>query len=548
MKRRNFIKNMSLSGAGALLLNGLSVNALANLGGLRNIITSSTNDKVLVLIQLHGGNDGLNTLIPINQYSEYYNLRNNIAIPESGNRKYLPLDSSVGSNKQLGLHPDMGAFRSLYDNGKAAIVQSVGYDNMNGSHFRSRDIWLMGGDYNENFGSGWMGRYLDNLNPSYPDGYPSTQNPDPLAMEIGSKISLAFHRENGIPVAISLEDPEKFYDLISKVGVKPIVDDFDSKYGQELEYIMEVEEKSNQYAERLQTVFDLGRNVADYPEKYPFSAPADKSQNKLSAQLKTIARMLSGGCQTKVFLAKIDGFDTHANQIQAGNTTMGEHAALLHNLFSAINAFQTDLAALGLEDRVMTVTFSEFGRRASSNGSLGTDHGTAAPMFVFGKQVNPGIIGENPDLNNLTNDNNLIHQHDYRQVFATLLKDWMNASPESIEAAKFSEYVTDDQILPLIRGGVASSNEIFEQRYYLYDCTPNPATEYISIKYRIPRSELVTLTIKNDQGRIIETKVVEHEKGGEYEFRMELDTVPDGIYFYTLKAGGYEKIKRFLKI
>ena len=242
MKRRNFIKNISLSGAGALLLNGLSVNALANLGGLRNIITSSSNDKVLVLIQLHGGNDGLNTLIPINQYSQYYNLRKNIAIPDSGNRKYLTLDTTLGDDKLLGLHPDMGAFRSLYDNGKAAIVQSVGYDNMNGSHFRSRDIWLMGGDYDENLGSGWMGRYLETLNPSYPEGYPSANNPDPLAMEIGSKISLAFHRDNGIPVAITMEDPEKFYDLVSKVGVKPVVDDFNSNYGQELEYIMNVEQ------------------------------------------------------------------------------------------------------------------------------------------------------------------------------------------------------------------------------------------------------------------------------------------------------------------
>src|SRR5690606_34758210 len=358
----------------------------------------------------------------------------------------------------------------------------------------------------------------------------------------------AFHRENGIPVAITMEDPEKFYDLVSKVGVDPIVDDFSSIYGQELEYIMNVEEKSNQYAERLQNVFDAGRNVATYPEKYPFSAPADKSQNKLSAQLKTIARMLSGGCQTKVFLAKIDGFDTHANQIQAGNTTMGDHAALLHNLFSAINAFQSDLASLGLEDRVMTVTFSEFGRRASSNGSLGTDHGTAAPMFVIGKGVNPGIIGDNPDLNNLTSDNNLIHQHDYRQVFATLLKDWMGASPESIEAAKFSEYVTDDQILPLIRGGVSTSNVVFEQRYYLHDCAPNPATEYVIFNYRIPRGDVVSIIIKNDQGKVVDTRMTEHVKGGEFELKIMVDHLPKGTYFYTAKAGAYEKTKRFLKI
>src|SRR5690606_3099194 len=162
MKRKDFLRLSSIAGSGMLLkLNGVPLHAFQGNGFLQAMAASSVNDKILVLIQLHGGNDGLNMVIPISEYSRYYNHRPNIAIPQSGSRKYITLDHNLPSNKQVGLHPDMIGAKAMYDDGNMAVVQSVSYENMNGSHFRSRDIWFMGGNYNEYHSSGWMGRYLN---------------------------------------------------------------------------------------------------------------------------------------------------------------------------------------------------------------------------------------------------------------------------------------------------------------------------------------------------------------------------------------------------
>ena len=166
MDRRDFVRISSLLGTGMLLkFNGIALNLVQPEGILENMAKSSLNDKILVLIQMHGGNDGLNMVIPINQYGNYYNLRPNIAIPQSGTRHYITLDPNLPANKQVGLHPDMVGSKAMYDAGNMAIVQNVSYENMNGSHFRSRDVWYMGGNYDDYFNSGWMGRYFEHYYP-----------------------------------------------------------------------------------------------------------------------------------------------------------------------------------------------------------------------------------------------------------------------------------------------------------------------------------------------------------------------------------------------
>jgi len=270
------------------------------------------------LIQLHGGNDGLNTVMPLDQYTEYYNLRPNLAIPYNGKRKYIDLDNTLITEDQIGLHPDFIHMKELYDQAKVNIVQNVAYENVNGSHFRSRDIWFMVGNYDEYLPSGWMGRYLDHQFPGYPDEYPNTDMPDSLAIEIGNGISLAFHRSNGIPTAISIQNPEQFYDLISSVGGMPPEYIANTHYSQELQWIMDIEEKSNQYAGRLKEVFEQGANSQNvtYPELYPYHAPSGRIRNRLVPQLRMIARLLSGGVKTKISLARLGGFDTHAEQVE----------------------------------------------------------------------------------------------------------------------------------------------------------------------------------------------------------------------------------------
>jgi uncharacterized protein (DUF1501 family) len=547
MRRRGFIKKLPIAAGASFMLNNIPLSTLARSAPLHRLAASSANDKVLILIQLHGGNDGLNTVIPIDQYAEYYQLRPNLAIPDNGKRRYIDLDSTLSVEDQVGLHPDLTHMKELYDQGKLNIVQNVAYENVNGSHFRSRDIWFMGGDYNEYLPSGWMGRYLDHEYPGYPDDYPNTDMPDPLAIEIGNGVSLAFHRNNGIPTAISIQNPEQFYDLINSVGGAPPDYIANTHYGEELQWIMDIEEKANQYAGRLKDVYEQGRNSQNvtYPELYPLNAPPGRIKNWLAPQLKMIARLLSGGVKTKIFLARLGGFDTHAEQVEPYDATMGTHAALLYHISSAMKAFQDDLKEMGLEDRVMSMTFSEFGRRAYSNGSYGSDHGTAAPMFVFGKMVKPGVTGTNVDLNNL-NNGNLVHQFDYRQVFTAAVVDWLEADADAVNATLFSNWV--DSRLPIVGNGITGTKEgFFNERFYLDDCYPNPVRDKVVFGFRINNRGRVQLEILDIQGRLVKTIMDEVREIGFHQVSYDLNCLKTGTYLYRIQSSNFENTKKLIK-
>ncbi|MBV6645609.1 MAG: DUF1501 domain-containing protein, partial [Cyclobacteriaceae bacterium] len=207
MKRRNFIRKLSVAAGAPIALNGVPIKLLAARDSFQQLAAASNNDKVLIILQLHGGNDGINTFIPLDQYDQYFNRRANIAIPyKGGNRTLIPLDSTLSLEHQVGLHPDMQDFKFMYDQGKASVVQGVSYDNNNGSHFRGRDIWFMGGNSDDYFSSGWVGRYLSKIYEplSFPQDFPTDDMPDPLALEMGNDVSLLFHQTGNIPTALAL--------------------------------------------------------------------------------------------------------------------------------------------------------------------------------------------------------------------------------------------------------------------------------------------------------------------------------------------------------
>ena len=562
MKRRDFIKKMALAG-GAMSLNNIPLQVLAQSSVLHKLAGESSNDRVMVIIQLHGGNDGLNTLIPIEQYTDYLDLRPNIALPYSGSgsRNIQNLDPSLAAANQIGIHPDMTALRYMYDDGLASIVQAVSYENLNQSHFRSRDIWFMGGGYDDYYTSGWMGRYLDNKYPGYPDAYPSAAMPDPLALEIGNGVSLAFHTPNTIPASLSIDNPDAFYNLINGVqgaeGVEdglsgsnatPPIDIETTKYADELRWIMDFELKSDQYAGRLKSVYEAGANSSNvnYPELYPFNAPGNARKNELSGQLKLIARLLSGGVKTKIFLARIGGFDTHAMQVEPSSTTYGSHAAKLYHIFSAVKAFQDDLKGLGLADRVLTLTMSEFGRRAASNNSWGTDHGTAAPMFVFGKGVKPGVIGTNPNLMDLDHGN-IKMQHDYRQVMNEIANDWFCATASEKEAINFNQDKANPKLGVLKDFLNPTASETFEARYRLDTCYPNPVENETKITYKINQNMEVSLNLYDSRGILVKTLVKDNQVAGEYSIDVDLSTMTSGVYTYTLVADRFTASKKLIK-
>ena len=442
MKRRNFIK-LTASASAIGLFPGQITNAL-NIG--KQFINCDISNRKLVLIYLGGGNDGLNTIIPLNQYDLYSNLRPTLKIPESGSNAFINLDSNLSDEQQIGLHPSLHGFKNLYDSGFLRILQAVGYPSQNKSHFASTDVyntgndgnsWLNGGD------SGWIGRFIEAYY------YDLVEQSFPIGVEIGSKTgSLGFHgaQEHGLSINIEGQDASGFYSILSGLGGEAPSYIPDSHYGEELQYIIDNDQISTLYSEAISNAFNNGTNSSSYED------------SDLSSQLKTVARLISGGLQSKVYLVKLNGFDTHFNQIQSGNDIQGDHNELLIELNNAVSSFMEDISAQGFQDDVVGLTFSEFGRKAKENGNLGTDHGEIAPMFVFGSAINGGVSGSNPDLTEATLENNWqleTFQYDYRETLGTLLQDYLGADDNAIDSTFFNhtsnESFTEHKISELIK-------------------------------------------------------------------------------------------------
>jgi len=545
MNRRDFFKITTPLAASSLLLQGVPVKAFDTSHLLQNINCDGIEDRVVVLIELNGGNDGFNTLVQMEQYDVYANLRPNLRIPENA---VIPLDTTLSTQDQVGLHPAMTNFKALYDEGKANIVRAVSYNTPTLSHFKGMHIWSMGGDgtAENSYSTGWMGRYLESV---YPDieNIPQQLLPDPLGIQIGFGVpSTGFLTTTDYPISVNMsgQNPANYYTLVSEVGGAPPANIPMSEYGQELAYLAEIERSTNRYSVRITEMFDQGTNTVEYP------------QQALANQLKTVARLLSGGSKTKIFLVRLGGFDTHSAQVAGSDSTIGAHANLLGQLSDSVKAFMDDLAGLGLDDKVLAVTISEFGRRASQNGSLGTDHGSIAPMFIFGTGVEPGMVGTNPNLNNIDN-NQLVaeQQHDYRQVLTTVLQDWLGSSDDVVEDAFWGDFLT--QKLPII-----NENHRVEPSCYISDLTPtgmivaldndnnindendadikifpNPAKDFFYIEMKAEKMSEGMLYISNSLGQAVKTLKLELEIGHN-KIPINIRNINAGMYTVQLVEDG----------
>lgn len=429
MQRRQFFKN-TLPIVLPALVNGFSLRAWANSPLLHKAAKGLGEERVLVLIQLSGGNDGLNTVIPLEYYEAYHSARSNIAIPED---KVLRLEGF----DQTGLHPAMPEMQHLFGEGKLAILQGVSYPQPNFSHFRATDIWLTGADAGQVLPTGWAGRYLSEYYPRFPQDYPNAGMPDPLAIQIGGLISPVLQGPT-LTMGMAISNPDSFYDLLNDRSTTAP----NTRAGDQLAFIREMSIKTDQYAGVIKKA---ARKVTHQSDKYPAAG-----KNPLADQLKIVARLVAGGLKTRFYFVSMGGFDTHAKQVETADTTTGTHAKLLARLSEAINAFQDDLQFLGVDNKVAGMTFSEFGRRIQSNASGGTDHGTAAPVFVFGSKVQGGIIGANPVWRDKpTVNDNITMQQDFRAVYNSLLENWFLAGSSEAESVLLKNFA----VLPLFRTG-----------------------------------------------------------------------------------------------
>lgn len=468
MERREFMHKLSLAACSPLLLNGTPT-YVRNLFDVPELVQcAEVSDRVLVIIRLAGANDGLNTVVPINQYDAYATLRPSIKLANTGTNSIINLDSTLPTALQTGLHPALSGFKSLYDSGKLCVINGAGYPSPNYSHFASENLMFAGKDgftSSANLEEGWVGNYLNRVFPGFADN-PSALMPDPLAILLGNQNPVfTFHsKEHGRDVSYNLNNLQSQLLAIpnsTSSGTRSLTTS-PSEYQDLLLYIEDIQAAMDQYYNRIFAVYRAGRNSVTYPS------------TNLANQLKIVARLLQGGSKTRIFMTTIGGFDTHVNQVVSGSTHTGNHANLLLQINNAMVAFQNDLAALGLEDRVMTVSFSEFGRTIDQNGNLGTDHGNISPMFVVGKHLNPGVFGDHPSLNNrLSNGRNYVEterKNDYRQVYGTLLQDWLGASASALLDSPLAAFTSKK--LPLIANSKNASPDCLLDT--LVDCSNWP--------------------------------------------------------------------------
>lgn len=516
MKRRDFLQAGSVFSL-PILVGGIPVSAFSR-SALEDLVNQES-DKVLVLIQLNGGNDGLNMVIPLQTYGNLANHRSNIIIPESN---LLQIDDNIA------FHPELTGLKSIYENSQLCVVHDVAYPDQNRSHFRSTDIWTSGSAANQFESTGWLGRYFNNDHPSYPEGYPNTEYPDPFALTIGSFVSETCQGP-GSNFSLALSDPNSLFELSESENNNI---DLDTYYGCELQYLIETIKQTNAYGDAILANYENGNSLSTmYPD-----------DNRLANQLKIVAKLISGGSKTKVYVATLGGFDTHANQSVEGEPQTGAHAELMKTLSEAISAFQDDINLLGLGEQVIGMTFSEFGRRIKSNVSLGTDHGTAAPLMVFGNCVNPGFLGDAPEIpNEVTNSEGVAMQHDFRSVYASMLIDWFE-----IEQSVVSDILFDDfQYLPILKNCAATPT--YDERVDMdLDLYPNPVQNYAHLAFST-ESENIRIALYDSIGAELKVLCNKHFTAGRHEFSFETRGLNAGVYFVRIQAGNSQKTRRLVK-
>lgn len=523
MRRRDFIKNTASGLVLPTIAGGVGFKTLEMTNLAHALSMVSETDKTVVMIYLSGGNDGLNTVVPLDQLSALNSVREHVVLPESS---LLNLNGT-----DVGLHPALTDLKDLYDEGRLSILQNVGYPNPDFSHFRSTDIWMSGSASDVVVNSGWTGRYLDYQYPGYPTNYPNDNNPHPLAIEIGWNSSMLFQGgSNNLGMVIN--DPEYFYELINE----ETPDAPDTRAGERLEYVRLVAKQSQVYGAVVKEAADKVTTQGNYP-----------ADNWLAEQLKIVARLIAGGLKTKLYLVEYGGFDTHDNQVNWNDHTQGEHANLLGQVSQAIGAFMKDCDGLGVTDRVLGMTFSEFGRRVVSNASGGTDHGTSAPMFLFGNNVNGGVIGDNPVIpSNAEYWYNMDMQYDFRQVYSTIFGQWFCLPDDAVQNLMYDSF----NQLPFIKNSpcsVVNTKDHVVHGNDMIKVFPNPVMDFAQIEFQ-GNGGMVSIDVFDLNGRKVASPFRGKYSKGTHVQGFAVHNYPSGTYMIRYTSGSVTQSAKLVKM
>ncbi|NBA87329.1 DUF1501 domain-containing protein [Emticicia sp. CRIBPO] len=543
MDRRKFIQQSSL---GLGVISNFKVDKM-EVSAFQPEVTATENDNVLVVIQLFGGNDGINTITPY-EWDRYYNdFRPQLHIPQSA-------VTPISKEKGLAMHPSLKVgvnegILGLHKAGKLSIIQGVGYDIPSYSHFRSTDIWFSGivpANDGQLLRTGWMGRYFDR--------YDNQELPEsPYCIHIGKNPSLMFQGDKS-EKAILVEDPEEFFNQGKVIDDHEIENQNASYFSSEFDYINNIGVQVNHYSKSIKKAFDAGKNIESYVDK------------SLSNQMKLVARLIDGGLKTKVFFVELFGFDTHAGQ----GGLDGVHSRLLAEVSEAIGSFQSDIEKLGFSKKVIGITVSEFGRRPYENGSMGTDHGTSNVMFAFGDEVKGEIFGSHMAFVPFRDHENLYFRYDYRSIYWEILRTWFGATSEYAEkvlGGKFAlvdekgfigKTVIDKTLPPPPIVPVANNNDpkspnnpnnpanITEQDYF--QMFPNPVVDNKGVLSMVLYAGgSVTITQNHISGQGLGEIHVKNYRPGSYVLPIELRGGP-GMYILHIRVTNRNHFLKILKI
>ncbi len=461
-------------------------------------------DRRLVLIQLKGGNDGFNTIVPVRN-DLYYNLRPTLAIPAN---------ETVSLNAELGMHPSMAPLQNTWLSGQMAVIQGAGYPNASLSHFESTDIWTTASTDTSGKLTGWVGNALDLEYPDFleePPGYP-------LALRVGGSQPLLFQGPSA-RMGIAINNGAAFDRLVATGSLYDEEDVPATFGGNELAFVRRSANEALTFGQLIQEAAANGLNRVEYPE------------NPLGSSLAIVSQMIKGGLKTQIYLVELGSFDTHGNQLD-------RQEELLGNLAASVQAFFSDLEIDDAAGDVMALTFSEFGRRPYENGSGGTDHGTAAPMFAFGPGILGGVYSELPSLNDLDKNGNVAPTTDFRSVYATTLVNWMGMEPDDVSMLLGSEYPFIDFVQSGV--GTSSSSETPGDRTNLTNY-PNPFRTRTTIAFGLENPGRASLSVYDVQGRRVLDLVSDYMGSGAHSLDFDGSRLPAGSYVLRLeKESGTE--------
>jgi uncharacterized protein (DUF1501 family) len=501
--RRMFMRNLGIAGSVSLMFGKLPLTAAVS-SPLAWALANTETDRFLVLVRLKGGNDGLNTIIPVFDYGTYQAGRPTIRVPQA---------DIINLSPEFGIPNWMADALPLWQGGQMRVVNSVGYPEQNLSHFRSSDIWASASDSNVIDDSGWLGRFLQGQFPDYLTNPPAI----PPAIQIGGSGNLIFNSTDSINMGVVVDDPNTLYAIAQNGQLYDTLNLPDCYYGEQLGYLRTVANSTYRYAQAISAAYNASANAGNYDD------------SGFARQLALVARLIKGGLGTKLYMVTLDGFDTHAGQNNI-------HATLLNVLAKGLRAFYEDLAVGNFAKDVLSMTFSEFGRRIEQNASGGTDHGAAAPLLLFGEGLNGnGFAGQNPDLHNLDPAGNLRFGTDFRQIYATVLEHWLCVDGDTVDGVLGRTF----ERMPELGISCAPTSVFAPPTVQLKHWVSYEAGQ-IGIHYELPQGMNIQVQIFNMLGQPVATLFNGSQPAGQHRhvFHGNRTQIAAGYYVYSIRANG----------